>query len=266
MSMGGVGSPGAGASVLRLRKNVNNLSADELAAFRQAIATMMRLGDNRGYNYQAGIHGVPQFYCMHNVELWLAWHRAYLYFFELFLEDQGAGVTLPWWDWTSTSSHTDGMPSAYTDTIDPSGNSNPLLKASIQVMNPQPGWPTETSRNPDDPANLPSADDVNAILALTSWPDFWLQSVQPHNQVHVWVGGTMGVVPWSSYDPVFWAHHCMVDRLWYLWQVKNPGGGPDPATLAKPLPPFNVTVGDVMDIRRLGYGYASSEIVISGVS
>lgn len=264
MPNGGPGPGGAGVGGLRLRKNVNNLSSDELSAFRAAISAMMQISDNRGYNFQAGIHGVPQFACMHRVELWLAWHRAYLYFFELFLSDQGAGVTLPWWDWTSDTSHTNGLPAAYTDAVDPSGNPNPLLRAQIQVPNPQPGWPTETSRNPDDPANLPSVDDVNTILALTSWADFWSKLADPHDQVHGWVGGTMGVVAWSAYDPVFWAHHSMVDRLWYLWQVQNPNGGPDPTTLGQPLPPFNVTVGDVMDINKLGYEYASSQIVVQG--
>ena len=33
--------------------------------------------------------------------LFLPWHRAYLYFFELALQDQDPAhaVTLPWWDW-----------------------------------------------------------------------------------------------------------------------------------------------------------------------
>lgn len=34
-----------------------------------------------------------------------------------------------------------------------------------------------------------------------------------HNQVHTWVGGDMG--PFSSpNDPVFFLHHCNVDRIW----------------------------------------------------
>jgi Common central domain of tyrosinase len=36
-----------------------------------------------------------------------------------------------------------------------------------------------------------------------------------HNGIHGWVGGTMGDISTSAYDPIFWAHHCMIDRLWY---------------------------------------------------
>lgn len=25
---------------------------------------------------------------------------------------------------------------------------------------------------------------------------------------------------WAAYDPLFWAHHCMVDRAWRIWQRK----------------------------------------------
>jgi hypothetical protein len=35
----------------------------------------------------------------------LAWHRAYLYYFELTLKEYEPAVTLPWWDLTSAWSH-----------------------------------------------------------------------------------------------------------------------------------------------------------------
>jgi tyrosinase len=33
-----------------------------------------------------------------------------------------------------------------------------------------------------------------------------------HNGIHTWVGGTghMALIPWSSYDPIFWIHHAYV--------------------------------------------------------
>ncbi|MFI1577533.1 tyrosinase family protein [Embleya sp. NPDC020630] len=37
-----------------------------------------------------------------------------------------------------------------------------------------------------------------------------------HNQVHRWVGGDMGPAS-SPNDPVFYLHHCNVDRLWEGW-------------------------------------------------
>ncbi|TVZ05435.1 tyrosinase family protein [Trebonia kvetii] len=41
-----------------------------------------------------------------------------------------------------------------------------------------------------------------------------------HNRVHVWVGGSMSPLS-SPNDPVFFLHHCNVDRLWAQWQFKN---------------------------------------------
>jgi tyrosinase len=41
-----------------------------------------------------------------------------------------------------------------------------------------------------------------------------------HNQVHVWVGGDMGPAS-SPNDPVFFLHHCNVDRLWERWMNIN---------------------------------------------
>jgi tyrosinase len=43
-----------------------------------------------------------------------------------------------------------------------------------------------------------------------------------HNRVHVWVGGTMESVPTAPNDPVFFIHHCYVDKLWAQWQRRWP--------------------------------------------
>jgi tyrosinase len=59
----------------------------------------------------------------------------------------------------------------------------------------------------------------------------------------------------ASYDPLFWAHHAMIDRLWYLWQIAS-HGMPPRSILDSALPPFPITVRDTLDIGRMGYGYA----------
>lgn len=51
---------------------------------------------------------------------------------------------------------------------------------------------------------------------------------QLHNRVHIWVGGDMGPGT-SPNDPVFFLHHCNVDRLWALWQYAHPASGYLPA-------------------------------------
>ena len=65
----------------------------------------------------------------------------------------------------------------------------------------------------------------------------------------------MTLISVAAYDPIFWAHHAMIDRLWYLWQIATHGGQPT-SILDRALPPFPLTVRDTLDISRLGYGYA----------
>ncbi|KAJ5784169.1 uncharacterized protein N7518_009846 [Penicillium psychrosexuale] len=45
-----------------------------------------------------------------------------------------------------------------------------------------------------------------------------------HNNVHGWAGagGHMGNVPVASFDPLFFLHHCNIDRLFAIWQALNP--------------------------------------------
>jgi hypothetical protein len=45
----------------------------------------------------------------------------------------------------------------------------------------------------------------------------------PHGIVHVLLGGWMGSVPTAAQDPIFYLHHCNLDRLWNLWLAQ--GGG-----------------------------------------
>ena len=56
---------------------------------------------------------------------------------------------------------------------------------------------------------------------------------QLHNRVHIWVGGDMGPGT-SPNDPVFFLHHCNVDRLWALWQYAHPASAYLPASGGPP--------------------------------
>ncbi|KAK8872485.1 tyrosinase domain protein [Apiospora arundinis] len=59
----------------------------------------------------------------------------------------------------------------------------------------------------------------------------YLNLEQIHNSVHNYIGddtsgslyGHMGSIPVAAFDPVFWLHHCNIDRLLHLWQCSNPG-------------------------------------------
>ena len=91
------------------RKNAALLSDDEVGGLRSAFAQIKQIsadarGDDRGFFEFAGMHGVPYWDCPHHTpnRIFLPWHRAYLYRLEQALADRVAGVTLPWWDWTTT--------------------------------------------------------------------------------------------------------------------------------------------------------------------
>jgi hypothetical protein len=52
----------------------------------------------------------------------------------------------------------------------------------------------------------------------------------------------------------------MIDRLWYLWQLRNPNAGVGTLALDRALPGTPLNVGQVTDISRLGYDYATKVI------
>ncbi|EQL32948.1 hypothetical protein BDFG_04931 [Blastomyces dermatitidis ATCC 26199] len=102
-----------------------------------------------------------------------------------------------------------------------------------------------------------------------------------HNNIHYWVGGNgghMSQIPVATFDPIFWFHHCFLDRLFAIWQTLNPEkwfnadktrpfdqkiiGMGDIVTSKAPLRPFHMdeagtvwTPDGVRDWFKLGYTY-----------
>ena len=175
-------------------------------------------------------------------------------------------VGLPYWDWTADVSHQEGIPQAYAQEQDNSVE-NPLFSATVEwdkrlidrVLANLPGTLTEagqTLRDPDSPDQLPMQTTINSILDAPTFEDFSIRLESVHNDVHVWVGGAMSQIPTAGYDPLFFAHHSMIDRLWYLWQMRHPGINPPASMLQTALPPFPMTVAQTLNIQTLGYQYA----------
>jgi tyrosinase len=78
----------------------------------------------------------------------------------------------------------------------------------------------------------------------------------------MWCGGSMGRVPTAAFDPVFWAHHCNIDRIWAIWQTTHADKMP-PELEDLILAPFAYRVKDVLKIYDLGYEYAASGAEVS---
>jgi tyrosinase len=261
----GAPSPQQPAVPLRHRLNVDSMSPAQLEALRSATSAAMAIADERGYNYQAGIHGLPlPVSCdiAHGHPIFLPWHRAYLYYFELALRDRQAEAMLPWWDWTADPA----IPAAYNEpTV--AGQPNPLYSAKVdplaleQAAKAGDRKAPETIREPgaDGAPPLPTKANIEEVLALTSFEDFTGQLEELHNNVHMWVGGNkghMGDIQLAAFDPIFWAHHTMIDRVWRMWQLRHPQAGVPSSLLAEALPPFNMTVTQTLESNALGYDYA----------
>lgn len=247
---------------IRHRKSVAKLRPDQLKALRKGFKEIKELRDTNGFWHWAGFHGAPRYQCEHSGRtgvdsLFLPWHRAYLYRLEIALQTKEPLATLPWWDWPA--SRTEGIPAAYADE-EAEGKPNPLAGGDLPpLLTEREGWPEHTSRHPGKPGKLPAQEKIQKIIELPNFDDFSIHlEVQLHNLVHEWVGGTMGEIPTAAYDPLFWAHHTMVDRLWSLWQTTHSSRGPGPEQWGRILRGMDMTVRDVLDTTTLGYEYAGS--------
>jgi len=261
-------------SAVKVRHNISQMTEEEVERFRAAIAQMLERPDNRGYQFFAGWHGVPLQICEHGNSLFLPWHRGYLYHFELALQEVDPDVTLPWWDWMNEP----GIPAAY-DEAEVNGQQNVLASAPIEPQTErQPGWPTETHRDPgghDDPETPapvppPLGSFYGWLMESTTYEQFWDRCRRLHNNIHGWVGGRTGQMMdqnWAAFDPIFWAHHSMVDRLWRIWQASPQGEAPGPALLDVPMTfakAPSLRVSDVLDVLQLGYEYAAQSSTVEG--
>lgn len=283
---------------MAIRTSIRGAARDpaQISLIRRAIARMKSVGDERGFDWFASLHGLAlPSWCEHGTALFLPWHRAYLHYFELAMQTrlgprftriapqdpELADVGLPWWDWTSDESHREGLPDAYVlEEVD--GEPNPLAASTIgscaggdslfvgvwsatlvgAVREQIPGAITDdgvprTVREPEEPDELPRRSTLeDIVLRQNTFGSFTTSLEQVHNDVHVWVGGSMAVVPTSAYDPIFWSHHAMIDRIWYLWQLSDLGMDPSTDLSSTVLAPFPMTVAQTLDIERLGYEYA----------
>jgi len=262
------------AAPVRFRRNADRLTEGQLQTLRGAFQSLYELDDDRGYGYYAGIHGLPlPISCenAHGTPYFLPWHRAYLYFFERAMRDRDPNAGLVWWDWRTGPNRQASLPGPYAKSK-AGGKANPLYSAKVAKLALQQGKQgglqvgATTKREPGSPTELPSREEVEDALERPQFTDFSRTLEGLHNRVHGWVGGHMGVIPFAAFDPVFWAHHTMIDRIWRLWQLRHSGGMPPAAILDEALPPFRMTVRQTLSVTALGYDYAfstaSSEVTV----
>lgn len=133
-------------------------------------------------------------------------------------------------------------------------------------------WATESSK-----AFLIGETAIEEIQAIPLWSDYGgtggytgspsgmprmgALEGRPHNYGHRWFGPGSSMIndKMAAEDPIFWAHHGNLDRLWAKWQTDHPGSGPGQKELAASLTDFPMTIGAVQDIAELGYEYVALE-------
>lgn len=273
-----------------LRKPVRNLSEPELSNLRLGYKKTMEIRDNRGYLHYAGNHGIPDWLCWHgpktvwdvpDARLFFPWHRAYLYRFEQVLQDQVSDITIPWWDWRTKQNQEGKIPDAFA-LEKTNGEDNPLYRSFMDVPSSNPPLNRYTIRFPGifegipNPPTLPTSESIEDLVKnRNNFDDFSDAIENVHGLIHGWTGGTviqngrriygdMGSIATAAFDPIFWSHHCMIDRIWWLWQMKHGTRNIPSVYLDLVLEPFDLTVRDVLDIYDLGYDYAGIEKSVGG--
>ncbi len=242
--------------VIRVRKEISSLTAVEIASLRRGIEVMKsRAVSNRtSWQYWANIHGFPGLssdplwaQCEHSTLHFLTWHRAYLYYFELVLREASGdpNLALPYWDWTNHRS----LPLIYRQPNNTSTNS--LF---------QPG---RTMNNGSMLPSLIVVNGLNSAMANTRFLRFSraLEN-SPHDPIHGLVGGVMQRIATSAGDPIFWAHHSNIDRLWNRWLALGNTNPTDPSFLNREFTfvgpdgrETTIQVAQLLDHTALGYRY-----------
>jgi hypothetical protein len=179
------------------------------------------------------------------------WHRELLKLYEQALQNAAGDpdLTLPYWDWTKDQSAADAGFPFVADFLGGDGAGNPNDKVTIGDFSQAAGWILNCDEEGfgflrrhfgGDGPGLPTPDSVKACLGVTTYDvlpwnlssptansfrntlEGWVGPRQIHNAVHRWVDGSMQPGT-SPNDPVFFFHHCNIDRLWAVWEQKHPG-------------------------------------------
>jgi polyphenol oxidase len=209
---------------IRPRRPASTLSSAEVEKLREAYKAMRDLSvsdpaDPRGFAHQANVHcwscgGVGSSIQVHGNWQFFAWHRAYLYFHERILGKLIGDMDfrLPYWDWDSPSHRK--LPPGYAT---PADSTNPLFN-DTRSMDPNDELPDEDVGTEVMQNALTAADFTDFGGSATS---SGIPEGAPHGSVHVDVGGDMGAFGTAARDPIFYAHHSNVDKMWSDWKKSS---------------------------------------------
>ncbi len=303
--LAGIGTLVAGGSILPLRADAIAIRQDAaslpqsprlLAGLEAAIGEMQRRSeldphDPKGWRVHALAHhavcGAPNNTDeaqVHGCWWFLPWHRAFLAVTEWKLRaiSGDPSLGLPYWNWSSDRT----MPEAFTRVASP-------LSRAVRHTPDRPLTSVEVDHLLHDDALARLGVAALGARAFRAWTPEQIPlsfggigkpntnrwhgrsrfETIPHNAIHNYVGGEssagslgdMTELATAALDPVFYAHHANLDRLWEVWRrdpTRRASEPIDPDFLRQrfPFPWLDgtivmVSVADTLDTRRLGYVY-----------
>jgi tyrosinase len=185
--------------------------------------------------------------CQHSSYYFLPWHRGYITRFEQIIAATivsiggSPGWKLPYWNYLDdTNTNARKIPAAFLEKFLPAPDNhvrNPLEdlpRFGQKVLGPEPRLQIDDiDLSAMDEDDFTGSVSFGGSKTLFSNPEVGvrgqLENV-PHGSVHVLVGGARPVNPGNGYlssfdtaglDPLFWLHHCNIDRLWEAWMIKT---------------------------------------------
>lgn len=238
---------------VRVRRNLGTLDLNQpadrqvLDQYTEGVRILRQRSaansaDPRGWTVQAGLH---TYRCQHGNWWFFPWHRAYLYEFERLIQDAIGDPTfaLPYWDWTDSNQLT--LPAPFRDPSSPLYDAN--RRAEINAGTSQLDWSYYDTyfggilnfvltRSSFLPSFGSSEAASSPGLERSHGAEYPHGDVEggPHDTVHVWVAGggqsDMGNPVYAALDPIFWVHHCNLDRLWSRWRAADLANHLNPAS------------------------------------
>ena len=201
----------------------------------------------------------------HGYARFLPWHRLFLLAIEAAMSKcVGRPITLPYWNSALDASNVDGPAQSI---VFKALHTN-VFKYTCAIPSPHP------LRRSFGGTTLPSTEQIAKMTNTNDFNEF-RQNVEGfiHGTPHVFIGGDMANM-YSSNDPIFYLHHCNVDRLWASWQRQSAVragsyAGTDPkknggAVTLDDVMSVNYAskyapdrkVRELLSVQRLGYEYS----------
>ena len=238
-----------------------------------------------GEQVPADIDGDYGNQCQHASWYFLPWHRGYVGTFEAIVaakvkELTGDDWALPYWNYLdSTNPNARKLPDAFLADTLPDGSENPLKfyrgepmrNAAVTSIRPRPFDKFDLDSMEEDDFLVGGQGEFGfgggisgGFIQFGNWTGDLEQN--PHNIVHVLVGrggGWIGDPITAGVDPLFWLHHCNVDRLWEAWMgapgkhmVNDPRWNHGPADRAFIMP--------VVGGNQPGIGFGGQDCLAGG--